>query len=163
MEAKDYTWLRSQLRRISRRWPPIYEALANAKQPYIGDNKRKKWMYKCAECGNTFDNKDVMVDHINPCGALKEKSDIATFVLKLFCEADELQVLCKECHDVKSYAERYRMTLEEASLEKTVIAFGKLSAAAQIKMLKDLKLTSAPTKEKRLIVYREYLKGEVNV
>ena len=36
MEANDYTWLRSQLRRISRRWPPVYKALANAKILTLG-------------------------------------------------------------------------------------------------------------------------------
>ena len=52
MEANDYTWLRSQLRRISRRWPPVYKALVNAKVPYTGDNKRKKCGMSVLTVGN---------------------------------------------------------------------------------------------------------------
>ena len=41
-----FVWLRSGLRRLSRRYPPIYEALAAAEVPYVGENKRKKWLYQ---------------------------------------------------------------------------------------------------------------------
>ena len=107
MEANDYTWLRSQLRRISRRWSPVYKALAAAKVKYTGDNKRKKWLYKCADCEQLFDGKDVSVDHIEPVGTLLKKSDIADFVEKLFCSVDKLQVLCSNCHDLKTHMDRY--------------------------------------------------------
>src|SRR5689334_11990647 len=58
-----YTWLRSGLRKLSRRWSAIYEALDKAKVPYKGDNKRRKWSYVCAECDMLFESKQVAVDH----------------------------------------------------------------------------------------------------
>lgn len=163
MEANDYTWLRSQLRRISRRWPPVYKALANAKVPYTGDNKRKKWWYECADCKQLFDGKNVSVDHIEPVGTLLKKSDIADFIEKLFCSADKLQVLCDNCHDLKTYMERYGVDRQSAMIEKKVIAFGKLSTEEQKQKLTEIygndKISSLTNKSKRLAAYKEWLKG----
>lgn len=163
MEANDYTWLRSQLRRISRRWPPVYKALANAKVPYTGDNKRKKWWYECADCKQLFDGKNVSVDHIEPVGTLLKKSDIADFIEKLFCSADKLQVLCDNCHDLKTYMERYGVDRQSAIIEKKVIAFGKLSIEEQKQKLTEIygsdKISSLTNKSKRLAAYKEWLKG----
>ena len=163
MEANDYTWLRSQLRRISRRWPPVYKALANAKVPYTGDNKRKKWWYQCADCKQLFDGKNVSVDHIEPVGTLLKKSDIADFIEKLFCSADKLQVLCDNCHDLKTYMERYGVDRQSAMIEKKVIAFGKLSTEEQKQKLTEIygsdKISSLTNKSKRLAAYKEWLKG----
>lgn len=163
MEANDYTWLRSQLRRISRRWPPVYKALANAKVPYTGDNKRKKWWYECADCKQLFDGKNVSVDHIEPVGTLLKKSDIADFIEKLFCSADKLQVLCDNCHDLKTYMERYGVDRQSALIEKKVIAFGKLSTEEQKQKLTEIygsdKISSLTNKSKRLAAYKEWLKG----
>ena len=163
MEANDYTWLRSQLRRISRRWPPVYKALANAKVPYTGDNKRKKWWYECADCKQLFDGKNVSVDHIEPVGTLLKKSDIADFIEKLFCSADKLQVLCDNCHDLKTYMERYGVDRQSAIIEKKVIAFGKLPIEEQKQKLTEIygsdKISYLTNKSKRLAAYKEWLKG----
>jgi len=163
MEANDYIWLRSQLRRISRRWPPVYKALANAKVPYTGDNKRKKWWYECADCKQLFDGKNVSVDHIEPVGTLLKKSDIADFIEKLFCSADKLQVLCDNCHDLKTYMESYGVDRQSAIIEKKVIAFGKLSTEEQKQKLTEIygsdKISSLTNKSKRLAAYKEWLKG----
>lgn len=163
MEANDYTWLRSQLRRISRRWPPVYKALANAKVPYTGDNKRKKWWYECADCKQLFDGKNVSVDHIEPVGTLLKKSDIADFIEKLFCSVDKLQVLCDNCHDLKTYMERYGVDRQSAIIEKKVIAFGKLPVEEQKQKLTEIygndKISSLTNKSKRLAAYKEWLKG----
>jgi len=77
-----------------------------AKQPYKGKDKRTKWVYTCASCEEQFKSTEVQVDHIKPAGTLKTYSDLPKFVETLFCEADNLQVLCKECHDVKTKEER---------------------------------------------------------
>jgi 5-methylcytosine-specific restriction endonuclease McrA len=37
---------------------------------------------------------------------LKTYNDLPAFVKNLFCEEDNLQVLCKPCHDVKTKEER---------------------------------------------------------
>ena len=158
-----YVWLRSQLRRVSRRWPPVYQALALAKVPYVGDNKRKRWLYKCANCLGLFDGKQVAIDHVQPCGTLKSKEDIAAFVENLFCEVDNLQVLCSTCHDIKTLSERKGITEEEAKIDKQVLAFKKLSVDEQKNILQNVYdvsiMKSLSNATKRANAYKQYLEG----
>ncbi len=144
----------------------MYQALALAKVPYVGDNKRKKWLYKCANCLELFDGKQVAIDHVQPCGTLKSKEDIATFVENLFCEVDNLQVLCSTCHDIKTLSERKGITEEEAKIDKQVIAFKKLSVNEQKKCLQslydDVTITSFKNAEQRKAAYRASLLGGKN-
>lgn len=59
--------------------------------------------YRCAACEGDFPQSGVQVDHIEPVGSTSSWDE---FIEKLFCEADNLQVLCKSCHKKKSAAER---------------------------------------------------------
>lgn len=118
-----YTWLRSGLRSMSRRFPPVYECLAAAKRPAPKDAPaRQKIAYECAMCKGLFPSKQVNVDHVDDAGTLQKEEDITPFILRLFCDPSKLQVLCKSCHDAKSYASKNGVSLEEAFLEKKVIA-----------------------------------------
>ena len=94
-EAGYRNWLRSQLRRITRRWWPIQDVMRAARRPTQSGDKRRKWDYQCALCCGWFDGRSVGVDHIVPCGSIE---DVAGFVARLFCEADGLRVLCHKCH-----------------------------------------------------------------
>ncbi len=104
--ARYFGFIRSALRRAWTRYPVRYQALDMAKQPYKGKDKRTKWVYKCASCKKLFKSTEVQVDHITPAGTLKTYSDLPKFVKNLFCEADNLQVLCKTCHNVKTKEDR---------------------------------------------------------
>lgn len=101
-ESAFWSFIRSALRQKSRWWKPISIAKQKAKRAYKGKNKRQKFEYKCAGCGNYFPDKEVNVDHIIPAGKLNSYGDLPEFVRKLFCEEDNLQVLCKKCHDIKT-------------------------------------------------------------
>ena len=46
------------------------------------------------------------MDHIEPAGSLNCSNDLPAFVDTLFCEVDNLQTLCKTCHDEKTQLER---------------------------------------------------------
>lgn len=120
-----FVWLRSQLRSVSRKHPPIYEALAEAKRPYKGDNARQKFVYCCALCGSDFPAKQVSVDHRVDCGSLLGWDDVQGFMERLFCEKSGLDVLCDSCHSQKTYSSRYDVTMEEAKHCLDVIAFMK--------------------------------------
>lgn len=98
-EAGYFGFLRSGLRQLSRRWPPIANTLRGNRRPYTGPNKRQKWEYLCTACGHWFSAKEVSVDHVTPCGRLSSMDDVRTFVERLFCESDGLRVVCNECHD----------------------------------------------------------------
>lgn len=103
-EARFWSFVRSNLRRAQ--WPPIYQAKKLAERPYKGDNKRQKFEYQCAVCKNWFMGKEVQVDHIKPCGSLKKYEDLPQFVKTLYCEVDNLRVLCYDCHQKVTNEER---------------------------------------------------------
>lgn len=94
-------FIRALLRQGSKRWPPIAcQALNDVRRTYQGPNKRQKWEYQCAGCGDWYKRDDVQVDHIEPCGQLKCEADIQGFVTRLFCEKDKLRILCTGCHTI---------------------------------------------------------------
>lgn len=97
-EARYFGFIRSALRAAFMKWGPKNAAKLNAK---IGYNQ-----YTCASCEGVFGNKDVQVDHIEPCGTLKKYDDLPAFVEKMFCEVEGFQVLCKSCHQTKTNEER---------------------------------------------------------
>lgn len=97
-ESAFWSWIRSALRQKSRWWKPISDVKKAARRPYNGDNKRQKFEYQCAICEDWFPDKQTEVDHIVPAGSLKSSDDLKGFVERLFCEAEGLRVLCKDCH-----------------------------------------------------------------
>lgn len=97
-KAKFFGFLRSALRLASRKWPPRSSVKNEARRPYVGPNKRQKWEYHCQGCGMWLAGNKVEVDHVRPCGKLSNYDDLPDFVRRLFCEAQELRVLCESCH-----------------------------------------------------------------
>ena len=105
-ESAFWSLIRSTLRQKSRWWKPIAQAKTKAKRTYKGPLKRQKFEYQCAECLQWFPDKKINVDHIIPAGSLKCADDLPGFVERLFCEVDNLQVLCSNCHDKKTKIEK---------------------------------------------------------
>lgn len=100
-EASFFSFLRSGLRRMSQRWPPLVRLALNAvRRPYVGPSKLQKWEYQCAVCSGWFKRTQVEVDHIEPCGSLQSFDDLRQFTERLFCETDKLRVVCNGCHAV---------------------------------------------------------------
>jgi len=65
--------------------------------------------YVCNVCRNTFSQKDIQVDHINPVipiGKCIDDLDYNELVENIFCDISNLQVLCKPCHKIKTAKER---------------------------------------------------------
>ena len=105
-DAAFWSFIRSALRQKSRWWKPIAQAKAKAKRDYKGPLKRQRYEYQCAECSQWFPDKQINVDHIIPAGTLRCANDLPGFVERLFCEVDNLQVLCSKCHDKKTQHEK---------------------------------------------------------
>ena len=105
--SKFWSFLRSGLRSKWNRWPPKYIVLNRARR-LKPKNKvgRHKYEYKCNKCKRFYQGKEVSVDHIVPVGGLNKLEDIPQFVENLFCHEDNLQVLCKTCHDKKTQEDK---------------------------------------------------------
>lgn len=101
-EAKYFGNIRQCFRRLSMQWAVKNDILKESRQSYTGDNKRRKWEYKCVMCKYYFIREDVQVDHIIQAGSLKSYEDLPGFVERLLCEVDNLQVLCRPCHQEKT-------------------------------------------------------------
>jgi len=104
-EGRWNSFVTSILRSGSRRWPPKYDTLNAAKTEKKVNVKtgRVAQHYLCAECSLDFPAKEVQVDHIIPIGVEKTWDE---FIDGLFCEADNLQVLCVPCHKIKTKKEK---------------------------------------------------------
>ena len=102
-EAAFWGFLRSGLRQLSRRWPPLVRLALNVnRRKSQSENKRLKWEFQCDHCSGWFARKNVDVDHIVACGSLKSFADLSVFAERLFCEADGLRVLCSDCHQKRT-------------------------------------------------------------
>lgn len=120
-EAQFLAWVRSALRSKSLRWPPRMEAIKEARRPYNGPNKLQKWEVECAICHEWHKLKDIDVDHFpKAAGSIRSIEDIGEFVNNLYCEKENLRVLCKPCHKIHTLSENAGITFEEAMLEKRV-------------------------------------------
>jgi 5-methylcytosine-specific restriction endonuclease McrA len=101
----NYNLIKKALRGVARYMPSKQKCLELAKHP-TEKGKRGGAMYICAHCGLCFPLKDVQVDHIEPVAPLdKEIEDWNEYIERIFCDHTKLQVLCKECHQVKSNRE----------------------------------------------------------
>ena len=105
-KARYRQFIRSALRSAFRKWPVKFDVLKNAKtevrlNPSSG---RMAMHYRCATCKHDFPMKQVQVDHIKPIGKLVSWD---TFIKRLYCEARNLQVVCRPCHAIKTKKERY--------------------------------------------------------
>jgi len=101
--SKSAFWgmIRSCLRQKSRWWKPIAEVKKLAKRAKKNGG-RQKFEYQCNHCKEWFPEKSVQVDHVVDAGTLTCKEDVGDFIERLFCEADGLQVLCSDCHQIKT-------------------------------------------------------------
>lgn len=104
-EGRFNSFVTSLLRSGSRRWEPKYSVLNEAKTEKKINSKtgRLAQHYQCNCCKQHFPAKDVQVDHIIPIGREKSWDE---FIDGLFCEKDNLQVLCTTCHSAKTKLER---------------------------------------------------------
>lgn len=109
--GRKHSFIVAVLRSGSRRWPPKYETLNEAKTEKKTNKKtgRLAQHFQCASCKEEYTSKDVQVDHIDPIiDPAVGWVSWDNFVERLFCEKENLQVLCKPCHENKTKGERNR-------------------------------------------------------
>ena len=126
-EAKFWAWLRGGLRRGL--WEKSSLKLKfknkNVSPPppdYTGRGKKGDY---CALTGVWTPTSKLEVDHKDGNLSLKCSEDILPFIAHLLAEDCELQLVDKEAHKIKSYAERPNISFEQAQATKQAIAIQK--------------------------------------
>ena len=126
-ESAYMSWLRGGIRRYL--WSKNPVKLEFIKQNRIkipNPNPKGKvkevWGGVCALTGNTCPIGDMEVDHKEGNHSLKTLDDLVPFVKGIvMITLDDLQLVSKEAHKIKSYAEKQGISFEEAKIEKEVI------------------------------------------
>lgn len=106
-QSRFESFVKSVLRAGSRKWPPKYKVLNEAKcgKKINETTGRMAEHYLCAGCGELFPAKLVAVDHIEPVVPATGFDDWDGVIQRLYCPAGNLQVLCKDCHKLKTKQE----------------------------------------------------------
>lgn len=131
-KASLMSYLRGGLRRSCWMKHPVkLEFIKNNRERIPNPNPRGKvdtvWGGRCNVCKDLFVQSKLAVDHIREFSAsLKEIEDIQTFVeLISIVTEDDLQFVCKDCHDNISYSQKQGCSFEEARVRKQHILIGK--------------------------------------
>ena len=104
--------------------------------PDTDDSTRTKWLVPCEMCGKLFKLTDVEIDHRNGNHSFTKVEDFENYFNNILMVGfDDLAILCKEDHAVKTLSERLGISLEDARVEKEVIALCKQKASDQDKFL----------------------------
>lgn len=108
-DAKFKGWIISLLRRGTMRWPPANKCLKAAKRGKKINTLtgRLAEHYECAHCGQLFPLKQVCKDHINPIvDPITGFIDWNIYIARMFCSLNQWQILCKNCHTIKTVKEK---------------------------------------------------------
>ena len=130
-------------------------------ESYTGRGKSGQY---CALSGEFIINSKLEVDHIEGNQSLNDWDDIQPFIEHLLLCQDGLQLVGKEAHKVKSYAERMGISYKEAAIRKKVIAETKGSVASVKRKLSRLGATQDQLKnaKTRQAFMLEYLQNQEN-
>lgn len=106
--ARKRSFIVSVLRAGTRRWPPKYEAMDDAKTEKKINKKtgRLAQHYLCNGCRNEFVVKDVQADHIQPVVGEEGFISWDVYIERMFCDKQNFQCLCTSCHSTKTKKER---------------------------------------------------------
>lgn len=71
---------------------------------FLNGNKKFKILFTCNVCNRNVSKKDYNIDHISPVHIVG--ADWQKHIDALFCDTEQLQLLCTECHNLKTQRER---------------------------------------------------------
>lgn len=107
-QGKLNSFIKSALRSASQRYPPKYEALNKA---FVGKQVNSKTgrigkHYICNACKGIFPASEVQVDHLETVVPLDGFVTWDDVIERMFCGVEGLQILCKQCHLIKTKKEK---------------------------------------------------------
>lgn len=132
-KAQYFNWLRGGLRKLWSDYPLRKEWKKGQLRPLTQEEKLVKKYHpstknvgQCVMCKEWMAGSKLECDHLHPSNGCKDWGDINGFLR--YCATalpNELQLCCKPCHAIKTYAERMGITFEQAKIEKQLIAICK--------------------------------------
>lgn len=123
--------------------------------------KAEVWGARCEMCHQLRAQKEIEVDHKTGEHSLREASDIQKFVEGIvFVRKEDLAILCKPCHKVKTNAERKGISNEESAIDKAAISICKQPAAVVKSWLTQRGITPGRTVPERKLQVKEQLTKE---
>ncbi len=116
--------VRSAIRRVFSRSPIVREMMWKVRREVPkfnkdgGRAKKDAVQYQCNVCSTWTKSTAIAVDHIEPVIDVTDGFiDWNTFVQRLFCGPENLQVICDDCHQKKTNQERFdRQFLKDKEL-----------------------------------------------
>lgn len=118
--------------------------------PDMDDSTRTKWLWKCEICGNLFKLSDVEVDHKAGNHSFTKVEDFPDYFENILMVGfDDLQILCKEDHAIKTLSEAKGIPFEDARILKIIVDLEKK------KMLKDYIISQGETPKSNAELRRE--------
>jgi len=111
LDKKDIALLKNSVRSAIRKGftrSDYYKSFLGLHRIEWYKGKRKRVSFKCNHCGELQSSGNINVDHIIPIGkgVYNSIADASYFYELVFCPYDNLQILCKPCHKVKSAMEK---------------------------------------------------------
>ena len=167
-ESQFWSWVRGQMRRMWKDNPVRIDFKKAALRPVSPEEKTKKVFHpstknvgQCYLCGEWFAGSKLEVDHLNPAGSCKDyQTSLSFFDAQVFCPPSNMDLVCKTCHPIKTYADKNNLEFHEAKLEKKAIAFGKLPKSTQETFFKERGVTPPTNSKTRRERYKELISNE---
>ena len=104
-ESKNRNSFVAGLRQLHYRYWPAYKDIVGRHRYRIEGDRR--YFCDCQKCGKRLTIPELKRDHIDPVGLQPDlvAGEIGAYCDRLFCGIDNYQILCEECHNVKSAVE----------------------------------------------------------
>lgn len=117
--------------------------------------------YQCEICKGLFKANEVQCDHKSGEHSLRSYADIQTFVEGIvFVRKEDLQMLCKPCHNDKTYAERHGVSLKDARIIGKAIEVEKKKAKYVLSFLTKKGYNPAGNAKDRRLQLIEYFSAQ---
>lgn len=168
-KAAFFNWMRGQMRRAWVRHPVkiSYMHLHRFKAPlgkptFKFPEGKPVWATHCETCHKLFKEGQTEIDHVQGAGSFKGWYDFEEWMHGLMhINHDSIEIICKPCHYIKSYAEKHGLSFEDAKLAKKVIAFMKQCSSKQTAWLyqKGFGIEDVRNAVVRKAAYTRYLKA----
>lgn len=128
-----------------------------SKPPEDYKGRAKSGAY-CELTGEWTGKSLLEVDHKIGNVKFTDWEDVLPFILHLCCDKNEMALVNKEAHKIKSYAERMGISFEDAVIQKEIISICK--AKKDVAWLKERGIIPAGNAKKRREQIQEEMKRE---